>query len=249
MVSMRTNIKYVSVAGVAIATVFGSYAFNFYFKLKYNISNDPAIWGQFGDYIGGILNPLLSFVSIFLLIKSLDIQSEANYTLRNELSNNEKIEKLRSFEALLFNIINSQKSLFESFVIFIPEHGNHSEIRGVQAVLKIEEFLKYRDTELDDLAIREYLEEIDKNDHIFGIVRAFYVAIKIISDRLSDSEGFSLTQRELHYLTLINLTDFSQLRLIIICCQFLEYESVKYIRNKNEFSNILLNQGISFDLY
>lgn len=33
-----------------------------------------AVWGQLGDYIGGILNPLLSFFALYLLMRNLQIQ-------------------------------------------------------------------------------------------------------------------------------------------------------------------------------
>jgi hypothetical protein len=33
-----------------------------------------AVWGQLGDYIGGVLNPMLSFLTLFLLIKTLQLQ-------------------------------------------------------------------------------------------------------------------------------------------------------------------------------
>jgi len=40
------------------------------FLLKFSenkISNDPAVWGQFGDYFGGILNPILSLINLIIL--------------------------------------------------------------------------------------------------------------------------------------------------------------------------------------
>jgi len=30
--------------------------------------NDPAAWGQFGDYIGGLLNPLFSLLNVFVFL-------------------------------------------------------------------------------------------------------------------------------------------------------------------------------------
>lgn len=35
---------------------------------EYGWSNDPARWGQYGDFIGGITNPLLSAISIGVLV-------------------------------------------------------------------------------------------------------------------------------------------------------------------------------------
>lgn len=33
-----------------------------------------AAWGQFGDYIGGVLNPLLSFFALYVLMRNLQLQ-------------------------------------------------------------------------------------------------------------------------------------------------------------------------------
>lgn len=50
-------------AVVFIATV-GSYIYNF---RGHSISDDPAQWGQVGDYFGGILNPIISLISLIVL--------------------------------------------------------------------------------------------------------------------------------------------------------------------------------------
>ncbi len=42
----------------------GSYICNFW---RYGISDDPAQWGQVGDYFGGILNPVISLISLIVL--------------------------------------------------------------------------------------------------------------------------------------------------------------------------------------
>jgi hypothetical protein len=35
-----------------------------------------AAWGQFGDFLGGVLNPLLSFLALLAVVKNLRLQSE-----------------------------------------------------------------------------------------------------------------------------------------------------------------------------
>lgn len=57
-----TMSKYIVIAILAIFVVFISYAINFYLILGYAVSSDTAVWGQLGDYIGGLLNPTLSFI-------------------------------------------------------------------------------------------------------------------------------------------------------------------------------------------
>ena len=62
----------VVIAIVVIFLVFGTY---FLFFLKHSISPNPAAWGQFGDFIGGTANPILSFITIVMLALTLGVQN------------------------------------------------------------------------------------------------------------------------------------------------------------------------------
>lgn len=53
---------------MAFLVVVGTYAFQFW---EAPISNDPGNWGTFGDYVGGALNPILSLITIVLVLHSL----------------------------------------------------------------------------------------------------------------------------------------------------------------------------------
>jgi CRISPR/Cas system CSM-associated protein Csm2 small subunit len=66
------TVSYIVLAAfLLLSTVFGVYWF--YFR-DLSISTDPAQWGVFGDYIGGTLNPILSFLTIILLAFTLILQ-------------------------------------------------------------------------------------------------------------------------------------------------------------------------------
>jgi hypothetical protein len=237
-------------AMLAIFTVLISYIINFYFKLDSTISNDTAVWGQLGDYFGGLLNPILSFISLVLLIKSLNLQNEANKDLRKELINSEKTEKIRSFETLFFNMINSQKVLFDSFKLELQVNTQNVFIYGIEAVIRIEdEIAKLRKQNQDDKLIIEFLESVDSNDQIFGVTRVFYIIVKTITEKLSDENGFNEEERKSHLLTLVNFTDFSLLRLIMISLQFMNYQSTDYLKNNNDFNAVLKEVGIAYSLY
>jgi hypothetical protein len=242
---------YIISAAILILLVYLAYFFQFYVVLDYKVSSDVADWGQLGDYVGGVLNPLLSFVSIVLLIKSLLLQHEANSNLKKEIANSEKTEKFRSFEVLFFNLINSQKNLFDSFKVeFEAPGGVVSQLASVKAVIEIENRIEeIRNAGKNEKEIARYLTEIDADDQIFGLLRAFYIVVMIITDKLSDANGFSSEDRETHLKALINFTDFAQLRLMMISAQFFEYESAKYLRSSDEFRKVVETLGLNFDLY
>ncbi|MDP9912764.1 large-conductance mechanosensitive channel [Variovorax boronicumulans] len=249
---MKNNAQAILVAIVlTVIAVYLSYFFKFHSELSVQTSADPAVWGQFGDYIGGVLNPLLSFASIFLLIKSLLLQFEANERLRNEIKDDKQAERLKSFELLFFNLIDSQKKLLDGLLLNVRRGVFWKRcLRGSQAVLHIERQVNdMRVADCTNKKIGEFLDSIDEEDQIFGVIRAFYILVKIVSDRLSDSNGFSSEDRKTHLAVLVNFTDFSQLRLILIYMQYADYASVRYLRSSNEFKILLEELGMSIDSY
>lgn len=69
---------------VAVSTVLGVYIFHFG---EYEISNNPEKWGPFGDFFGGVLNPILAFFSFVALLYTIHIQQKELELTRIELSN------------------------------------------------------------------------------------------------------------------------------------------------------------------
>jgi len=69
-------------AVVILTGVFGAYFYEFSGHSK----GGPSEWAMFGDYVGGLANPLLGFLTIFLLIVSLYYQSLELTATREELA-------------------------------------------------------------------------------------------------------------------------------------------------------------------
>jgi hypothetical protein len=240
---------YIIFAAVSMIVVMACYCIRFFALLGYGFSDDPAIWGQFGDYMGGVLNPILSFISITLLIKSHNLQNQSNHDLREQLQADKKTEKLRSFSTLFFNMLSSQKSLLNDFKIKRLS-DNQKTGTGVESIIFIEDQVEIlRNNGAEDSRILEFLNEIDDQDRIFGILRAFYITVKIISEKLSASNGFNADDRKDHLLTLINFTDFAQLRLIILAVQFIDCPASQYLRNDSELISLLDEVKLGLDLY
>ncbi|MFC3290479.1 hypothetical protein [Modicisalibacter luteus] len=58
-----------------------------------DVSNDQAYWAQLGDYIGGITNPALTFVTFLALLWTIRIQQSEFALTRTELSEAAKAAK------------------------------------------------------------------------------------------------------------------------------------------------------------
>lgn len=107
--SIMLTTMIVAVALIALVTYV--YWKNFH-SLGLSISTET--WGQFGDYIGGVLNPALSFISIVLVCITLITTSKQNAT--------------QSFESILFELLKLHKeNLLNIQVIYSEEKISGSE--------------------------------------------------------------------------------------------------------------------------
>lgn len=242
--------KYFLTAIIITVFVIYSYFWNFFLRLNYSISSDAAVWGQLGDYVGGLLNPSLSFISIMLLIKSLTLQNHANQELRAQIKSSEKSEKIRSFEDKLFSMIDAQKTNFKSMKIRLKVNGKKVVRQGDEAVIEIEdEIARMRDFNSDNGEIHEYLKKLEVSDQIYNATRIFYIMVKLISEKVSDSQGFDVEDRRSYMITLINFTDFALLRFIMMSIQFMDYSIVEYLKNNEDFNFSLAQVDINYELY
>jgi hypothetical protein len=51
------------------------------------LSDDPTAWGAFGDYVGGVLNPVFAFLAFIALLLTIILQSRELELTRVELKN------------------------------------------------------------------------------------------------------------------------------------------------------------------
>jgi hypothetical protein len=240
---------YLVLATVCIVFVILGFVWNFHFELGYEVSKKSEHWGHLGDYIGGLINPLLSFLALMMLIKSLSLQNNANIALYTEVSNNAKRERLRAFEGLFFNMIESQNGLFTKLRLKISSLGQPFTVSGVDAVLLLENYAESF-IENDDLeSLKLLLEDADSKDHLFSIVRVFYVIVKLVTERLSDENGFEHKDRKEHFTALINFTSYPHLRLILLYTQFIDFKPTEYLKNNKEFVAVFEELGLSFEAY
>lgn len=150
------------------------------------LSKDPGNWGVFGDFTGGVLNPLLNFITIYLLIKSLNFQerqieiakSEADEA-RRDLEDAKKNEALRSYESSLLTFAQVAIDEYKAFNI---THSNGVTLNSGEAVTYLQEqmFSEKRSKEEFD----EFVNEIDQNGHqrVYSLVRSLCALFKLTTD-------------------------------------------------------------------
>ncbi|OYY93181.1 MAG: hypothetical protein B7Y41_12715 [Hydrogenophilales bacterium 28-61-23] len=111
----------------------------------------PAGWGQLGDYFGGVLNPIFSFLTILALVLTLTLQSRELKLSREELElsrtelrksaealrgQNKAIDR-QSFEQTFFSWLNTYRELLAS----IELSSNDEVLRGKRALMRLWSYL------------------------------------------------------------------------------------------------------------
>lgn len=70
---VSNTVSTLAACGILVLTVaWTAYAWNF---SDQSISGDPADWGAFGDFVGGIANPIFSFMTLILLAMTIIVQA------------------------------------------------------------------------------------------------------------------------------------------------------------------------------
>lgn len=139
---------------IVICAFVGNYAFHFFGR---PISNSTETWGQFGDYIGGTLNPILSLFGLLALLYTIKMQgeelelsrSELELT-RNELHESRKAQQdqaVQLLKAAKITAIQSKISMFDDISIRGNPHQYSRAIYGEDAHNILASLL----AELDDL--------------------------------------------------------------------------------------------------
>lgn len=202
-----------------IGVVILAYVFNF--NTGKGLSKSTEVWAQFGDYLGGVVNPILTFLSIVLLIKSVNLQREANSSLILENKRQEHLDYLKNFESRFYSLIDAQRTAFEKFKL---TKLDGSEVKCGEAINYLEGFIFSRKNEgISRNDIARDVSECDASESIYSSARRFYLLLKLIDEKLSEEE------RNEYYEVLINLTDFPLVRLMVLTLCLYDWDIIKYI--------------------
>jgi hypothetical protein len=153
------------------------------------LSDDKSEWGAFGDFVGGFSNPLLTFITMCLLIGSLNLQRDANASIvaqglqaQNAALRQKEIDDLRSFESTFFSLAQAARLEYEKLEI-IDDKGK--KYQAGDAVCFIEEILiKYKQHTITRQKKPDFKAVFDKLDEksrmgIFSCARSFYIMFKL----------------------------------------------------------------------
>lgn len=117
-----------------------------------SISNSKTAehWGQIGDFVGGILNPALSFIAFLTLLYTLKIQSDELKEAREESriaredaksshktqENQTKIFERQSFESAFFGLLNAHMKITENIKYLDSDNKLHTGREALAQIAK-----------------------------------------------------------------------------------------------------------------
>lgn len=209
----------------ALIGVFLTYFYWFRIELNFQTSKAPEVWGQFGDFVGGLLNPILSFITVIILIITSLYQ-------QNQYEKLERRESNKRFDDRFYGMISYQRDFSNDFKCKLPN--------GSDANLK--ELTIYVEEVFFDTTDHSVINDEEFKNSIFPLIRGFYVLIKMINESQKDEMDHDDIDR--YYEWLVNLSDYSLMRLVIFCVFYYDgILSFNYIRSNANFIGKLTKIG------
>lgn len=141
-----------------------------YFK-NLSVTNDSATWGTFGDYLGGTLNPIISFLALIGLLYTIHQQAQEMQATREELKQaaeqqRQQVEQ-QSRQSEIFNL-----QQFESTFFSLLEQHNKA-VEKIEAESIFEELYNIYNTKLDQITMSKPSEELS-NIHAIKSIKQHY---------------------------------------------------------------------------
>lgn len=146
--------------------------------------------GQVGDFVGGLTNPVLSFIALIVLLRTTLIQTVETRKTSAIMLEQQKLFEQERFESSFYQLLDRYEISAERYWRKTPDGENCT--RGISKIFE----LKKRQSEVDLLPVRKRLEEIsdvvtrnlnndrDKN----SILRALKVFAFVNASSLSDKK-------------------------------------------------------------
>ncbi len=226
------------IATVVFVTLVGAYAWWFWFINDIPLSTDSSLWGTFGDFIGGILNPLIAFLAFYWLTRSVIIQKTELAATQKVLAETEKATKEQA--------ITQEKKRFEDTF-----HSLLSQLNSISQQITHEHVLreKPRASKLSQLhtsvinnsgnniqvAIEKMREHDAECSHYFRVLYQILMFVAMKNDFENPPESFEeamereRTESEKFYANIVrSFVNMDATRLLAINCAVIDEKDSYY---------------------
>ena len=101
--------------------------FFFLWKREYNLNTISAdVWGQFGDFIGGIIGTLIAYISVRLLVKTLKAQYDSNKELIKSNKQARDVYEIQQFNEMFKTLFSLYQQALDKYQFNNLEKGHES---------------------------------------------------------------------------------------------------------------------------
>lgn len=145
------NLFFVSVAFFAIVTcgcVFGALFMHFFMGVDIPVvaavnEGTASYWGQLGDFAGGFLNPLLSFLALMAVLRTMSLQRAEMMAAQREtkIATQEQRQQTavyskQMFESTLFGMLDAQAKILRDVSCSGPENETYEGRRAIEMMVQ-----------------------------------------------------------------------------------------------------------------
>jgi hypothetical protein len=225
---------FIAIAILIAVVIISLYFFKFsdWNFIKYNfennwielLSNDKGEWGTFGDYVGGVLNPLFSLAALFAVLHTIQLQNK-------QISDTNKAIEMQQFETNFFQMLDLFDNVKREMSIIITAETTNGETKitdkrykGMECITRLSNrmFTNFFRLQKDKVNIKRSYQEFYEIYHnlLRHYFRALYSVIKFIDDSNIKNKGFYSN------IVCVNLSD-SEVNLLFYYCYFLDIEENK----------------------
>lgn len=89
-----------------------------------SLDSEQAAWGQFGDYVGGILNPAFALLALFALFYTIILQVRELDETRKELQRTTLAAQLQTFENNFFHMLQLHNQIRDSWQVTVQKKNS-----------------------------------------------------------------------------------------------------------------------------
>ncbi len=104
------------IGAVAIFLLIGS-LFLYFMQFNGAVSSDQGVWGAFGDYVGGLLNPVFALLALIALLLTIRLQSDELRNSSQALKDQNNTLVQQNFERVFFEMLSFQDEIVRSIDI------------------------------------------------------------------------------------------------------------------------------------
>ncbi len=213
-------------AGVIMALLLFTYAWTF---SKLPVGENPAAWGTFGDYMGGLLNPLISLFTLIVAVQVWRLQKTELLETRKAVEEQGKTAEQQRREQRFFDLMAVLQRVEDSIVSSDEKFHGKRAIRAYRFELgnSVQQTIRYGlGQTVDSEQITETVLKREWDEHAKKTPLISY--LRVLSRVLSDAENL-LGERPHQHINLLK-SQLSDDEIIVISLAIWldpEWESLK----------------------